>query len=113
MAIELIDTPVTLDKLKKMAEEQFAGELVKTVVDIEKNLMAIGGAMHADEEAFLLEQGSEQQNLWGINLRPNDEDLIEFDSMINIRPSQNNRSRSVEDLAVQEEIRKIVAELVK
>ena len=113
MAIELIDTSVTLDKLKKMAEEQFAGELVKAVVDIEKNLMAIGGAMHADEEAFLLEQGSEQQNLWGINLRPNDEDLIEFDSMINIRPSQNNRSRSVEDLAVQEEIRKIVAELVK
>lgn len=95
-----------------MADEQFAGELVKAVVDIENKAMAIGGAMHADEEAFLLEKGSKQQDLWGINLRPNDDDLIEFDSMINIRPSQNNRSRSVEDPVFQEKIREIVKVLV-
>lgn len=113
MGISYIDKSISIEQLKTTADEQFAGELVKAVVDIEKNVMAIGGAMHADEEAFLLEKGSKQQNLWGINLRPNDDDLIEFDSMINIRPLQNNRSRSVENPQTQEIIRKIVAELVK
>ncbi len=113
MAIELVDKNISVGKLKEMAEEQFAGELVKAVVDVEKRTMAIGGAMHADEEAFLLEKGSNQHNLWGINLRPNDDDLIEYDSMINIRPSQNNRSRSVEDQSIQDKIKEIVAELIK
>jgi len=113
MAIELIDKCISIELLQKKANEQFGGELVKTVVDIDSGVMAIGGVMHADEEAFLLERGSKQNDLWGINLRPNDDDLIEFDSMINIRPSQNNRSRSVEDQQIQGKIRKIIAELVK
>jgi len=112
MAIELIDKSISLEQLKTMADEQFAGELVKAVVDIDKEVMAIGGVMHADEEAFLLEKESVQQHLWGINLRPSD-DLIEFDSMINIRPNQNNRSRSVEDPAIQDKIRAIVKKLVR
>jgi hypothetical protein len=70
--------------------------------------------MHADEEAFLLEQGSLQQNLWGINIYPNLEmpNMIEFDSMINIRPNQNNRSRNVEDEIIRKKILEIVTILI-
>mgnify|MGYP001585071664 CR=1 FL=1 len=77
--------------------------------------MAVGGELHADEEALLLEQGSRQQDLWGINFYPekNGDGFVEFDSMINIRPSQNNRSRSVEDAATREKILAIVHQLVQ
>ena len=97
-----------------MAENQF-GVMVKAVVDIEKKIMAAGGELHADEEAALLETGSKQMNLWGINIYPEQmgEDRIEFDSMINIRPSQGNRSRSVEDKNLQKTIIDIVYQLIK
>jgi|SRR3989344_2243977 len=110
--MKIIDSLVKMGELKQLADEQFGGELVKAVVDVEKKIMVIGGAMHADEEAMLLEHDSLQQNLWGINIRPSDQDLIEFDSMINIRPSQGNRSRSVEDEAVRKNIRSIVEGLI-
>lgn len=77
--------------------------------------MALGGELHSDEEAVLLEQGSKQNDLWGINLYPGirGEDWIEFDSLINIRPSQGNRSRYVEDDATRKEIARIVTLLVE
>ncbi|MSR85519.1 hypothetical protein EXS71_03755 [Candidatus Uhrbacteria bacterium] len=97
-----------------MALESF-GDFVKAVVDIEKNLMVIGGELHADEEQVLLEQGSRQEDLWGINLYPNqvDESWIEFDSMINIRPRQGNRSRSVDDVQTREQIIRVVNKLIQ
>ncbi len=107
--IRIVDGRITISELKKIAEEKF-GDMVKAVVDLEKRIMAIGGEMHADEEALLLENGSKQEDLWGINLYPDNsgEDFIEFDSMVNIRPRQSNRSRGVES----EEIRKRILELV-
>ena len=110
--MKIIDSLVKMGELIQLADEQFGGELVKAVVDVEKKIMVIGGAMHADEEAMLLEHDSLRQSLWGINIRPSDQDLIEFDSMINIRPSQGNRSRSVEDEAVRKNIRSIVEGLI-
>lgn len=100
--------------LAEVAGKRF-GDLVKAVVDIEKETMAIGGELHADEEQILLEQGSKQENLWGINLYPGktSDDFIEFDSMINIRPRQNNRSRGVDDKNIQKKIAVIVNKLVK
>lgn len=96
-----------------MAREQF-GDFVKAVVDVGRGLMAVGGDLHADEEARLLEDGSRQTDLWGINLYPDHpaDDFIEFDSMINVRPSQGNRSRGVEDPALQERIRNVVRRLI-
>ena len=82
-------------------------EMVKGVVDIEKGLLAIDAQLHADLEKMLLENGSEQFSLWGINLYF-DGDLVEFDSMINIRPAQGNRSRGVEDESIQQKIIEIV-----
>ena len=93
----------------------FGGEMVKGVVDVEQGLLAIDAEMHADLEKLLLENGSSQENLWGINLYPefSDEDFVEFDSMINIRPRQNNRSRYVEDEAIRNRIIEVVAKWVR
>lgn len=96
-----------------MAAARF-GEMVKAVVDVARGVMAMGGELHADEESLLLDDGSRQTDLWGINLYPDEtgSDWIEFDSMINVRPSQHNRSRTVEDEATRTAIRRIVGALV-
>ena len=109
-----ISDSVSIFDLKTMAENQF-GSLVKAVVDIEKKILAIGGEMHADEEAHLIDEGSSQENLWGINIHPEKAmpERIEFDSMINIRPYLGNRSRGVENTATQKTIIEIVSKLIK
>jgi hypothetical protein len=83
--ITIISNSIALTELKRMADNQF-GSLIKAVVDIEKNVMAIGGEMHADEEAYMIDEGSKQENLLGINIHPEKEmpEQIEFDLMINI-----------------------------
>ena len=113
MEIKIVENSISKKELENIAKNQF-GDFVKAVVDIEKEIMAIGGELHADEEALLLENGSVQENLWGINLHQNrpDEELVEFNSMINIRPSQNNRSRGVEDPEIREKIRNVVKKLI-
>ncbi len=70
--------------------------------------------MHADEEKLLLENGSKQKNLWGINIYPDKKgaDFIEFDSIINIRPSQNNLSRFIEDEKIRKKIIEIINSLI-
>ncbi len=112
--IKIITQKISLAELKKIASERF-GDLVKAVVDVEKEIMAIGGNMHADEEQILIEQGSRQKNLWGINIYPEipKNQWIEFDSMINIRPLHNNRTRGVDDPKTQEKIFIIVNKLIK
>jgi hypothetical protein len=112
--MQLIDKKISLQDLAKMSEKML-NKLVKAVVDIEQGIMVVDAPLHADQEAFLLEHDSQQANLWGINLYPDKfgrEDFIEFDSMINLRPSQGNRSRSVENIQIQEIIKKIVQRLV-
>jgi len=112
--IRLITQKMTRADLRSVAAERF-GDLVKAVVDMERKIMAIGGDLHADEEAVLLENGSRQADLWGINLYPDKvgAEFVEFDSMINIRPSQGNRSRGVEDEGVQKIIIDVVNSLVE
>jgi Protein of unknown function (DUF5674) len=111
--MRIISAPMPIAELKAMAEGRF-GDMVKAVVDIERGIMAVDAELHADEEALLLENGSLQNNLWGINIYPElgAADRIEFDSMINIRPSQGNRSRSVEDSAVRAVVTSIVLRLI-
>ena len=110
----IIKDKITIQELKEMAAGGF-GNLVKGVVDIENGIMAIDAELHSDQEALLLEKGSKQKDLWGINLYPEleGEDFIEFDSMINLRPSQNNRSRGVDDPEIREKIKNIVNKLVE
>ena len=112
--MKIITEEITISELKEMSRKMF-GNLVKAVVDVEGGIMAIDAELHADEEALLLENGSKQENLWGINLYPemSGDDFVEFDSMINIRPAQNNRSRGVEDEKLQKKILEVVDKIVK
>jgi hypothetical protein len=111
--MKIIAEKILIKELKEMSAKMF-DNLVKAVVDVRKKIMAVDAELHADEEALLLENGSEQKNLWGINIYPEltGEDFIEFDSMINLRPSQGNRSRGVEDLKIQKKIIEIVNQLI-
>ena len=105
---------ITVDELRAMSE-YMSEPLVKGVVDITKRLLVIDAGLHSDEELFLLQRGSRQADLWGINLWPElygAEEFVEFDSMINIRPEQSNRSRGVEDNSIRKMICDIVAEKV-
>ena len=112
--MEIITDKISTAKLKKKAAKMF-GNLVKAVVDIEKKIMAINGELHADEQALLLENGSKQENLWGINIYPDKsgEDFVEFDSVINIKPSQQNRSRGVDNPEIRKKVLAIVNKLVE
>lgn len=86
--ILIVKKKIPLKAVKEMAENIF-GDLVKAVIDIKKGIMAIGGDLHSDEEAVLINQNSSQADLWGINLYPDKtggEFFIEFDTVINIRP---------------------------
>lgn len=114
MQITIVTDTINKRAIEEIARDQF-GDMVKAVVDVEKGILSVGGELHADEEAVLIENGSHQENLWGINLYPekSSDEWIGFTSMINVRPSQNNRSQSVEDAGIQEKIRAIVKKLVQ
>ena len=106
------------EKIKKSdlasSECIYDGPMVKAVVDIGKSLVAVDAELHADLEKMLLNNGSEQDDLWGINLWYEDEDeFIEYDSMINVRPRQNNRSRDVEDEGKRREIVRVVEKWIQ
>jgi hypothetical protein len=108
--MEILSKKFSLQDLGSIAQATF-GDMVKAVVDVDRELVAINAELHSDLEALLLKNGSKQAHLWGINLYPeaSKDDFIEFDSMINVRPSGGNRSRSVEN----ETIRKKIAEVVQ
>ena len=114
MRIEIVRGHTTRSALKELASESF-GDFVKAVVDVELRLMAVGGDMHSDEESVLLDAGSTQKNLWGINIYPDitTAEWVEFDSMINVRPSDGNRSREVESPAIRQTIFDILSQLVQ
>ena len=84
-------------------------DMVKYVVDVRRGVAAVGGELHADAEALLLESGSEQQDLWGANYYPGrgEEECIEYTSLINIRPAQGNRSMEVEDPEIRIRIQEL------
>lgn len=110
----IVDGTIDKEQLKSIAQYCF-GDMIKAVVDIKRQLLAIDAELHADLETLLLEDGSEQENLWGINLYPDlePEDFIEFDSLINIRPRQNNKTRDVEDKVIREKIEETIERWIK
>jgi hypothetical protein len=112
--ITIISTPISAQRLAEIAAVSF-GDMVKAVVDISRKLLALGGGLHSDEEAALVEQGSARPDLWGINIYPEKprSEWIEFTSMINIRPRMGNRSRGVEDAGIRQLITEIVDSLIR
>ena len=112
--MKIITEVLLSEELKQMAEATF-GNLVKAVVDVDREIIAVDGELHSDLEALLLDNGSKQKSLWGINLYPEmqGDGFIEFDSVINMRPSQGNRSRGVDNEEMRKKIIAIVAKRIK
>lgn len=105
---------ISLKELVSMAQKMY-GSFVKADVDVVKKILILDMGMHADGEAYLLENGSLQKDLWGINLHPTDygsDDFIEFNSLINIRPALGNASMNVLDTEIRNQIIDIVNEIV-
>ncbi len=115
MEIKIIKKPITMEELRSIANELY-GDMVKAVVDLEHEIMAVGGEFHADEELVLVEQErAHREFTWGINLHPDNagEDFIEYDSMINLKPAFGNRTRNVDNPEIREKISNIIKKLVK
>jgi hypothetical protein len=106
--IVLLDRPIEPEELRVLVE-RFFEDMVKYVVDVERGVIAVGGELHADAEAILLEQGSRQSDLWGANYLPGrgEGGCIEYTSLINIRPAQDNRSMEVQDRRLRDRIREL------
>lgn len=112
--MKVITETITIAELKQMATDTF-GNLVKAVIDVDREFIAVDAELHSDLEALLIEKGSKQRSLWGINFYPEaqGDEFIEFDSIINMRPSQGNRSRGVEDAELRKKIIEIAAKRIK
>lgn len=114
MMIKIVRKPIKKSEVAEIAKEGF-GDFVKAVADVEQEIMALGGELHADEEVLLSEkEGSKREDTWGFNIYPEKarEEWLEFNSMVNIKPHLGNRTRDIEDLEVKEKIRKIVEKLI-
>ncbi len=106
--MKIIDKVLTTSELKEMAA--MFGNMVKAVVDIDREIIAVDAELHSDLEVLLLDNGSLQKDLWGVNLYPDlsGDDFVEFDLVINLRPSQNNMGRGVNDEKLRDRIIKLV-----
>lgn len=114
MEIRIIKNPISKKELIEIAQEGF-GDLIKAVVDIEQGIMAVSGELHADGEVLLMEQcNSKREHTWGINLYPEkiEDDWIEFDSMINLKPAHGNRIRGIKNEGIKQKINCIVKKLI-
>ena len=105
---------ISLNEIRTLAEGRF-GDMIKGVVDLQRGILLLDADLHADQEASLLADGSKQSDLWGFNLYPDvaGEDWLEFDSMINLRPSFGNRSRGVDDPDTRVAIAAFIARVVR
>ena len=113
MNVKIVDAVISKANLIELAKE-FYGDMIKGVVDIEREIIALGGEMHVDAEEILLKNGSKQSNLWGFNilLDKGREDCLIYESFINIRPRDNNRSLEVQDIKIRERMKRIILKRV-
>jgi hypothetical protein len=111
--VVLVLEPLGPAELRRLVAAHFE-DMVKYVVDVARGIAAVGGELHADEKALLLEHGSRQEDLWGADYYPGKgpEGCIEFTSLINIRPAQGNRSMLIEGEAVRARVREITHALI-
>lgn len=114
MNIKIVSDSITLDELREIGKEFYVGK-IKGVVDIEKELVAFGGEYHIDSNKVLIENSSEQKNIWGFNIDFNKpkEDWIEYTSLINIRPVQENYDMEVFDQDIRNKMKEIINSKIK
>jgi len=107
---ELFHQPIPKATIRRLAEEEFE-DMIKFAVDLKRRVMCAGGGLHSDEERMLLDDGSQQENLWGGNyyLQDPSEKRFEYTSMINLRPAQGNKSQEIQSPKIREQVRELAA----
>ena len=114
MNIIIVEDKISVDELKKIGRE-FYISIIKGVVDIEKEVVAFGGKFHIDSNMKLIENGSEQKDVWGFNINfdePRDS-WVEYISLINIRPLVGNRNMEVQDENIRKKMKQIIDSKIK
>lgn len=113
MEIIIVREPLSPETLLALARE-WHHSLVKGVVDIGRGVVALGGEWHMDANNRLLEDGSEQKNLWGFNvyLEEKGDGAIEYISLINIRSAQGNPSMEIRSEETRAAVRRAVAKAI-
>lgn len=96
LRIKILEEKTSIEQIKKLAEIWF-GSMIKGCVDIDLERVAIGGDYHIESSELLSKTGSKFENIWGFNIRfeENPDGVLEFDLMVNIKPNFGNRSRNV------------------
>ena len=114
MPIEIIYKKISQTELKEKAKENF-GDFIKGAIDIEKEVIVLGGELHFDGLEFLIENSSSGKNIWGFNIYPflPKDKRIEFISLINIRPLDNNRSMEIQDIVLKNKISTIINKFIE
>jgi hypothetical protein len=107
--IYLLNEKATPAQIQEMLERYES--MIKIVVDIRRRVLSGGGEMHADCESILLDNGSEQDDLWGANWYPH-EQRIEFESLINIRPRLGNRNILIQDENLRRQVESVTNEIL-
>ncbi len=107
--IYLLRERATKEQINEMLDT--LNSYIKLAVDIEKGILAGGGELHADCEAILLENGSRQIDIWGADWYPLTQE-VGYESLINIRPRQNNRSMEIQDPVIRTRVAQIVEQLL-
>lgn len=114
MNVQLVSSRIDHAVLSKLVKENY-GEMIKGVVDVAREIVALGGELHADAQAALLQDGSHPEDIWGFNIyvdKPRQQ-RMDYTSFINVRPSAGNRSMEIQDHVLRKRIRTIVDSLVE
>jgi hypothetical protein len=113
LEIRILREPIDRQELARFVGRPFS-DMVKYVVDVQREIVAIGGELHADADQVLLDDGSRQADLWGANYYPGrgPDECIEYTSLINIRPARGNPSMLVDDPVLRDRIRAITFALI-
>jgi len=113
MNIKIVENTITMDEVRELAQE-FYRTMIKGVIDVEREIIALGGEYHMDANTILIENGSKQINVWGFNIRfdKQENEMIEYTSLINIRPNQGNMAMELLDQNLRKKIKEIINKII-
>lgn len=115
MNIKVVKESVSTEELKEIARE-FYYPMIKGAIDVKEEVIAFGGEYHVDASSVLLQEGSKPENIWGFNINldkeKNSSDWLEYVALINIKPSQNNRSMEIQNEEIRRKIREVLEKLI-
>mgnify|MGYP001558300807 CR=1 FL=1 len=113
MDITILDRKINIEEVKKKADFWY-GTMIKGTVDLELGRVALGGDYHIESSEILTGSGSKFEDVWGFNIRfeENKNGVLEFDSMVNIKPNFGNRSRSINNLEIIEKATEVIKKFI-